>query len=208
MQLTLLRKAFHAYRVGRTGDAAVYKTAALGASAYPEVERRLRALDRLFPVIDLPALRRLENGTFGHAYAQFIDDNKLQPLVVSADAYADIAAHASPLAVRYLLLHDAFHVLLGFGISLPGELGVWSFVAEQHYSPSFERAATYARLLYPVFAPSRIGELRAARIAGTTMARSVPCLIAQPIDAYWDEPLISVRKRLGIDVHNGANHPH
>ncbi|HEV2611007.1 MAG TPA: Coq4 family protein [Noviherbaspirillum sp.] len=208
MQLTLLGKAFRAYRAGRIGDAAVYKSAALGASAYPEVERRLRALERFYPVIDLPALRRLKNGTFGHAYAQFIDGNKLQPLVVSTDTYADIAAHANPLAVRYLLLHDAFHVLLGFGISLPGELGVWSFVAGQHYSPSFDRAATYARLFYPVIAPSQIRELRAARLAGAAMARSAPCLIAQPIDAYWDEPLISVRKHLGIEVHNGANHPH
>ena len=159
-------------------------------------------------MIDLPALRRLESGTFGHAYAQFIDDNKLRLLVVSADTFADIAVHANPLAVRYLLLHDAFHVLLGFGISLPGELGVWSFVAAQHYSPSFDRAATYARLLYPVVAPSQVRELRAARLAGAALARSAPCLIAQPIDAYWDEPLISVRKRLGIGVHNGTDHPH
>lgn len=46
MRLALLGKAFHAYRAGRIGDAAVYKSAALGASAYPGVERRLRALDR------------------------------------------------------------------------------------------------------------------------------------------------------------------
>jgi ubiquinone biosynthesis protein Coq4 len=208
MHIPLISKAFRAYRAGRIGDAAVYKTAALGAPGYPGIERGLRTLDHLFPVIDLPALRLLDDDTFGRAYAQFIDGNKLQPLVVLADAFVDIAGHAKPLAVRYLLLHDAFHVLLGFDISLPGELGVWSFVGEQHYSPSFDRAATIARLLYPVIAPSQTGELRAARLAGMSLARSAPCLIVQPIDAFWEEPLISVRKRLGLDVHNGADHPH
>ena len=203
MRPALLAKAVRAYRDGRLGDAAAYKSAALVADAYPDVARRLRQLERPLAPIALDELRRLPAGSFGHAYARFMDDRALTPLTVSAPV-ADELGQRHLLAVRYLLLHDAFHVLLGFDTRLSGELGVWSFVAGQGYCPTYARAATAARWLYPIAAPTQRAALHDARRRGLELARDVPCLIAQPIDLAWEEPLDEVRRRLGIQLRDGG----
>jgi ubiquinone biosynthesis protein COQ4 len=102
------------------------------------------------------------------------------------------------LSIRYLLLHDTFHVLLGFDVSPAGELGVWSFVGAQRYSRSFERAAVAARVFYSATHPLTVGTLRQARDRGLQMAVNEQCLICHPIEQWWDEPLAVVRSRLGI----------
>jgi ubiquinone biosynthesis protein COQ4 len=197
MQFSLLLSAVRAYREGRVGDAAAYKAAALGTPAYPEVEQGLKQLRQPFPRLDLATLAALSVGTFGHAYARFMAANQLTPLSVSSAVASELEG-PNTLAVRYTLLHDTFHVLLGFDTSLAGELGVWSFVAEQRYSPTHQHAAALARTLYPLARHSQISALRAARRRGETLAHDVPCLIVQPIEEYWSEPLAIVRERLHI----------
>lgn len=197
MQFSLLLSAVRAYREGRIGDAAAYKAAALGTPAYPEVEQRLKQLRQPFPRLELSTLAALSAGTFGHAYAHFMASNDLRPLAVSPAVASELEG-PNTLAVRYTLLHDAFHVLLGFDTSLAGELGVWSFVAEQRYSPTHQHAAALARTLYPLARPSQISAMRAARLCGEALAHDVPCLIAQPFEEYWSEPLVVVRERLHI----------
>lgn len=202
MQLRLLLKAYAAFRRASLGDFAAYKSAALTAPAFPELALALQRLDQPLPAIEISELRFLPVGSFGHAVAAFMDAHSLKPLTVSAAASLELS-RVNLLAVRYPLLHDAFHVLLGFGTDLPGELGVWSFVAEQGYSPSFERAATLARYLYPCMAPSQREALHAARLRGMQLARRVPALIAQPLERYWGDPLSRVRQRLHIVEHGG-----
>ncbi len=199
MQIGFLSKAIRAYRDGRVGDAAAYKAVALGTPAYPAVERALARLADPCPRIELELLRALPAGTFGHACAHFLDARGLRPLLVSPPLAAELA-RTNALAVRYPVLHDAFHVLLDFDTSLSGELGVWSFVAAQHYSPAFERAAAFARRLYPLLAPTKLAELRSARARAERMAHEAPCLIAEPLEQFWAEPLAALRARLRLQV--------
>lgn len=189
MNAKLILKAVHALCVGRIRDAGAYKAAAF----------KIGQLANPFPRIDLHSLRTLSTGTFGHAYVSFLAANGLKPLDVSSAVGAEITC-INPLAVRYPILHDAFHVLLGFNASLPGEIGVWSFVSAQHYSPSFDRAASFARFLYPIVAPASHQQLREQRLRGLALALEVPCLIAQPTEEYWHEPLSELRERLRITV--------
>lgn len=182
---------------GRMGDAAAMKAAMFGGRAYPEIAARLRGLRQPFPVIDLDGLRAAPADSFGRRYVEFLDRHKLRPLTVSPE----IAAALWPdhvLEARYPLLHDAFHVLLDFDTSLPGELGVWSFVSAQHYSPAFDRAASFGALLYPLVAPGRRGELREAAARGRALARHASCLIAEPMEEFWREPIDAVRARFGL----------
>lgn len=197
MQFSLFLSAVRAYREGRIGDAAAYKAAALGTPAYPEVEQGLKQLRQPFPHLELSTLAALPVGTFGHAYARFMAANDLTPLSVSPAVASELEG-SNTLAVRYTILHDVFHVLLGFDTSLAGELGVWSFVAEQRYSHAHQLAAALARILYPLARPSQISALRAARLRGEALAHDIPCLIAQPIEEYWSEPRAVVRERLHI----------
>ena len=126
-----------------------------------------------------------------------MDDRALMPLLLSPEVAAELGP-LNPVAVRYPLLHDAFHVLLGFDTGLPGELGVWSFVGAQRYTPTFRHVATIARFSYALAAPSSAAALRQARLRGERMGRAAPCLIAQPIEAWWAAPLLQVRQRLGL----------
>lgn len=136
-----LLRVFAAYRDGRYGDLAAYKAAASGIRARPGVAAALERLQQPIPEIDLPAFRRMPAGSLGRSYADFIDSNGFQPLHLSAPARERLG-RSSTLAVRYAVLHDAFHVLLGFGAGLPGELGVWVFVGAQDYAAASARPAS------------------------------------------------------------------
>ncbi|WP_299410405.1 Coq4 family protein [Acaryochloris sp. IP29b_bin.148] len=103
--------AVQAYRQGKLGDVAAYKSAILGTTAYPEIAETLSRLKTCFPTIDLAALRSLPEGTFGQIYAQHMDECHLTPLEISADIIAALPDQS--LGLRYTLLHDVFHVLLG-----------------------------------------------------------------------------------------------
>ncbi len=197
MHLLLLLKAMRAVHEGRIGDAGVYKAAALTAAPHAgPLNQVLLLADPLPDFADLSSAS-VPAGSLGQAYAAFLAKHGITPLTLSTSVRREVA-QLNVLAVRYVLVHDLFHVLLGFGIDRPGELAVWSFVSEQRYSPSYERAAKLANWLYPLAEPSARRELHRQRAEAMQMARDVPCLIAQPFERYWDQPLESVRDRFGI----------
>jgi len=188
--------AMQAYRQGKLGDVAAYKSAILGTTAYPEISEKLSRLRACLPKIDLAVLRRLPEGTFGQIYAQHMDECHLTPLEISPEVIAKLLNQS--LGLRYTLLHDVFHVLLGYDTSLVGEMGVWSFVSAQHYSPSYERAARLAHCLYPLAIPHRYRQLRAIKRHSRRLGQQAACIITHPLEDYWSEPLSTVRSRLGL----------
>lgn len=188
--------AVQAYRQGKLGDVAAYKSAILGTQAYPEVVEELSRLNTCFPNIDLASLRTLPEGTFGQIYAQHMDERHLTPLEISAEVITALPDQS--LGLRYTLLHDVFHVLLGYDTSLVGEMGVWAFVDAQHYSPNYQTAAWLARYLYPLVIPHRYRQLRAIEQQSRRFGQQAACIIAQPLEDYWSEPLSTVRSRLGL----------
>ncbi|WP_434384035.1 Coq4 family protein [Melittangium boletus] len=198
MKLGLMWRAIQCARAGRMGDAAALKGASTGGKAYPGVREKLSRLATPFPVIELDSLRRLPEGTFGREYARFMDDEGLMPFVVSREIAEELAS-TSCLEVRYPLLHDAFHVLLGFDASLVGEMGVWAFVSAQHYSPAFDFGARLGRWLYPLVIPRQRAALRAASARGEALARQARCLIAEPLEDLFALPLKDARARLGVE---------
>ena len=197
MRTHLLRKALQALRAGRLGDAGAYKAAALTGPACPAAHKAVIALAH-----PIPDMKRVSAGSFapetlGAAYLDFIRTNGIKPIEVSADVREELQA-VHPVAVRYLALHDLFHVVLGFGVDRPGELGVWTFVAEQRYSPTFARAAKAARWLYPLVEPSSARELALQRARGAALARRAPMLLGVELEAMLFLSLQEVRSGLGI----------
>lgn len=188
--------AVQAYRQGKLGDVAAYKSAILGTKAYTEIAEKLSRLKTCFPTIDLAALRFLPEGTFGQIYAQHMDKCHLIPLELSAEVIANLPDQS--LGLRYTLLHDVFHVLLGYDTSLVGEMGVWAFVDAQHYSPNYQTAAWLAHYLYPLVIPHRYRQLRTIEQHNRRLGQQAACIIAQPLEDYWSEPLSTVRSRLGL----------
>ena len=195
-RLQYFPKALQAYRSGQLGDVAAYKSALLNTKAYPEIAEQLAQLPTCFPKIDLAELRTLPEDTFGYRYAKYMDDCHLNPLEISPDVAQQL--RHQPLGLRYTLTHDIFHVLLGYDTSLVGELGVWSFVAAQRYSPSYSLAAMLAHYLYPVVVPHKYRQLRASEQRGQCLAKQAVCLIAQPFEHYWSSSLATVRSRFSL----------
>jgi ubiquinone biosynthesis protein COQ4 len=64
-------------------------------------------------IVDMGYLRSLPVGTFGQAWAEFLDHNHLQPLATGS---------------RRKQLHDGIHVLTGYGSDLLGEAEVQAFL--------------------------------------------------------------------------------
>lgn len=186
-----------AFREGRLGDAAVYKAVALTAPPFPEALNAVRSLAEPLPDFANLVSDSLSEGSLGHAYCEFISKHGIKPLSISPMVRSEVAP-INLVASRYVLVHDVFHVLLGFDISRAGELAVWSFVAAQGYSRSFGRAAALANVLYPLVEPSARADLQNQRTRAIELARECPCLIGQPLERYWSTPLNTVRRELGI----------
>ncbi|CAN1209198.1 Coenzyme Q (Ubiquinone) biosynthesis protein Coq4 [Tumidithrix helvetica PCC 7403] len=67
----------------------------------------------VLPIVDIAKLRSLPVGSFGRAWADFLDRNRLSPLTTGA---------------RRKQLHDGVHVLTGYGTDAIGEAEVQAFL--------------------------------------------------------------------------------
>lgn len=161
----------------------------------PHSEAALSQVERNFSPLDPDALAALPEGSFGRAYASFMKRNGLMPFNFSSRTRALFERY--PVSIRYVRLHDMIHVLLGFEPDLAGEAGVYAFVAEQHYTPTLDRAAgwsrRFARLLF--WARSRMD---AAQTRGKRLAAGARILVNEPLEEMLELPLSEVRARLGI----------
>jgi len=196
-RLGKLREGWRRFkRDGNPGDFAVLKADAFSSKPSPEVEEKLASFAGLPPEIDLDALARLPEGTFGRAYARFMTENALKPFSVSADL-APIAAR-NVMAVRYATTHDMFHVLLGFDTSWAGEMGVLSFAAAQRYHRQFRIGRAIATILYPILSPLTLRSILRAKRQGSALGRQGVFLLAEPLETRWEMPLATLRRQLTL----------
>lgn len=97
---------------------------------------------------------------------------------------------------RYRESHDFYHVLLGFGVSLPAELVVKWFELANFHLP--------VALLSGVFGPLRMEPSERRRLMKTYGAwalkcgGSAECLIGVYWEKEWERDLEEVRKELGV----------
>ena len=183
-------------RTGKNlGDAAVLKMTLFTDREEPgkhtEQAIRLKALN--FTPLIPEKLAALPEGSFGFAYSQFLQNNKLSPFNFSS-RIEDIFERF-PVSTRYVRVHDMVHCLLDFDASIPGELGVYAFVGEQHYTKLLDWAARVADRSGRLILWQR-GRIVAAQSRGRHLARGAHILVAQPLEAMLDMPLQEVRKKL------------
>lgn len=181
----------------KAGDIAVHKADVFFTAPTPELAERLTGIDPLIPRLEPTALRALEPGTFGRAYIDFLDANGLRPFVVSDEMPPEVLARTAHWA-RYAVVHDMFHVLLGYGPDPSGEAGVYAFTLAQRYALAFWLFLPLAILVLPLLAPHRIPTtIRNAR-RGFRLGRRLDCVLAQPLDHRFADGLEEVRKDLGF----------
>jgi ubiquinone biosynthesis protein COQ4 len=181
---------------GNIGDFALLKSDFLGAKVAPELAKKLRSLAGYHPPIDLEKLSQYPQGSFGREYADHMKLNNLQPFSISPEL--DDVAKRNVFALRYIITHDIFHVLLGFDTSYAGEIGVLAFAAAQNYSNSLKISLWFARLLYPLLAPQQVKTIFANLQKGSELAEKADFLLGYRFEEHWEEPIHEVRERLGL----------
>lgn len=160
----------------------------------PFVAKAFDAKHRI--VVDLPALRRLPEGTLGRAFAAHMDAAKLDPSALPTLPDDDRVMY---FRAHLYETHDIWHAVTGFGVDFVGELGLQGFYLSQIPGPlpsllvavGFVRGAIYDRHLIKPF----MNEL----IRGWRMGERAKPLFGVKWDEMWSLPLSEVRARLGIE---------
>jgi ubiquinone biosynthesis protein COQ4 len=190
-------QALFAYKnSGNLGDFAILKSDLLAAKVDPAVDSQLQNVVGYHPPIDLEQLSQYPQGSFGREYAQHMKENNLKPLNISPEL-EDVALR-NVFALRYIVTHDIFHVLLGFDTSYAGEIGVLAFASEQNYSKSLEFSLMLAKILYPIIAPQQRQAIFANVQKGRSVGKQAKFLLGYRFEEHWLEPLAEVRARLGL----------
>ncbi|MCB9664520.1 MAG: hypothetical protein H6732_10415 [Alphaproteobacteria bacterium] len=179
------------------GDIAILKLDLFGVDARPALRGQLAPVRGWLPSLDVAALRALPVGTFGRAYADFLDAHGLSPLVLSDTIDAATRAR-NTYGIRYAATHDMFHVLLGYGPDWVGELGVLAFTCGQDYARTLWAQAAMAWLIYPFRSGFRLGALLGAWRRGYQLGRRAPFLLGVRLEDRFDTPLDDLRAELGL----------
>lgn len=178
------------------GDFAILKSDILGAKVSPKVAEKLQNVVGYHPKIDLDKLMEYPEGSFGRKYAEHMKRNNLQSISISPEL--EDVAQRNVFALRYVVTHDIFHVLLDFDTSYAGEIGVLAFAVAQNYSNSLKIALLFAKILYPIAAPQQIKAIITNQRKGEELGKKAEFLLAYRFEEHWNEALSKVKEDLGL----------
>lgn len=195
-KLKQFRKALAYKNSPNIGDFAILKSDILGAKVSPEVANKLQNVVGYYPKIDLDKLIEYPEGSFGREYAEHMKRNNLQSISVSPEL--EDVAQRNVFALRYVVTHDIFHVLLGFDTSYAGEIGVLAFAAAQNYSKSLKIGLWLAKILYPIAAPRQIKAIISNQRKGEELGKKAKFLLGYRFEEHWDESLSKVKEDFGL----------
>jgi ubiquinone biosynthesis protein COQ4 len=145
--------------------------------------------------IDLDALERLPEGSLGHEYARQLRSQGLTP-----DSLIDPNPITSPqdyVTHRLRETHDIAHVLTGFGVDGPGELGLQAFNLAQNRSP-LAVMLIFGGMLSVLQDDQPLEPLLTALARGFELGLKADCVIAQKLEEGWERPLADWRQQLSL----------
>lgn len=145
--------------------------------------------------IDLARLAVLPDGSLGHSYAE-----QLQRLNLTPESLIDpspITTPAEYITHRLRETHDIVHVLTGFGIDGPGELGLQAFNLAQVRSP-LAVLLIFGGLLSTLQDDEPLEPLLRALARGFEMGLAARCLISVKLEEGWERPVADWRRELGL----------
>lgn len=180
------------------GDYAVLILDALGMPFTPATERRLRHVEARLPPVDLDHLRSLPEGTLGNAFVHHLDDHQIPMLVISPELDEEVQRNHA--AVRYLMMHDILHALLGFDATRAGEMGVLAFAVAQGYSVVQGLTLGLGSLYYPFRYPQMQPQMWWDTQRGLLMGTLSDFLLDKPLYEHFEEPVSNVRRAYGVPV--------
>lgn len=164
--------------------------------------REIPEIDALFAErwlpkkLNLNELILLPEGTLGHVFAadmlaQGFDPEFYQKIPVTDDI--------SYMKMLWRSTHDIYHVVTGFGTDLVGEFALQAFMIAQAPIPISVMAYSAGLFETALYAPQTFNRLMEETARAWEMGTQTPAkFLAQKWDQYLDQPLTTVRDRLGI----------
>jgi ubiquinone biosynthesis protein Coq4 len=151
--------------------------------------------------IELDALAQLPPGSLGHAYA-----SQLISLGITPESVIDprpITSPAEYITHRLRETHDIVHVLTGFGIDGPGELGLQAFNLAQNRSP-LAVMLIFGGLLKTLQDDEPLEPLLSALARGFQLGLQAELVIAARLEEGWQRPLEDWRRALKLPLDPGC----
>ena len=145
--------------------------------------------------VDMGLLANLPEGSLGRTYAE-----QLQRLGLTPESLIDPKPITTPeeyLTHRLRETHDIVHVLTGFGIDGPGELGLQAFNLAQLRYP-LAVLLIFGGLLSALQDDNPLEPLLNALARGFELGLKARCLITFKLEEGWERPLADWRRELGL----------
>lgn len=146
------------------------------------------------PVPYLEALKRLPPGTLGREYAEFVVRHGFDPNFYRKMETNDISSY---LLLRLRQTHDIWHVITGFDINVPDEIGLKAFELAQTRRPVAGVLVT-GGFIKSFLSSNDVNVMLAAIGKGYRMGLQAQPLLAQKWEDQWEKPLHELQAELGI----------
>ncbi|XP_068236776.1 ubiquinone biosynthesis protein COQ4 homolog, mitochondrial-like [Palaemon carinicauda] len=146
--------------------------------------------------LDLNELSKLPEGTLGHAYIKFLDDNQVTPDSRLPVQFVDDPELAY-IMQRYREAHDLFHTVLGMPTNMLGEVTVKWVEGIQTGLPMCVGGA--------IFGPLRFKPKQRQKYLSTYLpwairvGKSSKLLMNVYFEKRWEQSLAELRQELGIE---------
>lgn len=189
------------------------RTAALAIHVPPEFQARSAAASAVYPGVreaaalgmpprfTMAELARCPAGSLGNDFYRQITENGFDLEVLDRDALG-VAALTPPLDylnARVLQIHDLIHLTAGYDLSPLHEVGISAFQMAQFghgYSSMFLALVTTATAGSPT--PGAFTFMLNLILTAWVHGRQSPQLLAVAWETVWNEPVDTVRTRIGI----------
>lgn len=149
--------------------------------------------------VDLPALRRLPEGSLGRAFAAFLDARGLQPEgLYHSSSSAAALTDADRFKLHMERTHDLWHTVLGFETDVAGELGLQAFTMAQLGSLLGHVIVSGGLLNGVLFHPEDSDRRMEAITRGWRLGHSTRPLFGADWAAMMTWPLERVREHFGV----------
>ncbi|WNG56768.1 hypothetical protein F0U59_19895 [Archangium gephyra] len=154
------------------------------------------------PLPELETLAALPVGSFGHAYAGYMEHYRLSPDFFPIQTRIGADATPTQYAVHRLnKSHDFIHVLGAYETSDADEVAIQSFVfgmAPVALATFLAEAAVHPDIRHARY--KHLRDIYAGHIQAKDFERgaAASALLGERLETLWEEPLEQLRRRLGI----------
>lgn len=160
----------------------------------PNAEEFFKAPPLVFTQ-DMDFLSKCPEGSLGREYYLHLTMNNLDPKVFPKTPVTNDSTYVENLIRQ---VHDIWHVLTGFDVSLEGEIGLQAFKAKQMNWPFAMVAMGGVCLLTLLKTPQNIVKLTDEIARGWHLGSTAKPLILVNWNNYWTIPLKDVKSELQL----------